>query len=547
MHSSSNSLMVDGLPTGNVPTLQRLRPELARFAWLATLAIVAYLLVTRLVTPGFFEPLTPTHSDVWRYFAFSKTDYVFIDVTSPRPLMILAVKLLGAINSFPWFVTAILIPAVMLPAALLRTAEKLLDVTAGSWLAFSYFVLAYSLPSFYELQTLDFGGCLSGIVACFCVLAFRRQAIASATGASSVLTAVAPFFLAWVSIETKPTYSILLAAVPFFFASRVGWKKTLVNTAVLCAVVVGILLKDTYFGSPFLDTSAGSGSTYKIATGLGDMVGSLTFYLHSMLPVGAIPLVGLCLYLAGRRFGWKVPLFVIAISILAVAPMVAIPRNKLAMYGWFGTSLLLLPLALVHLDGLRGRIGRPLTVALLWLSMALGMAAIIKAQPDVRFWYGYNQKMSANAYDGIRALGGRLQPGERVLFVGGINAYSPFKNDGFIKANFDYDFEWKVAIPAADAVLIPMSTDTTRLIEAGQVRSADFDKVVYFNKDSRLILIRDARALDELSQGALINDLYCRQGKPIDVPAELNCLQSIKEDAAFAELQAALTATTPIR
>lgn len=528
------------LPGGN-GVLHDLRPEIARFAWLSLLAVMAYLLVTRLVTPGFFEPLTPTHSDVWRYFAFSKTDYIFIDVTSPRPLMILALKLLGGIDSFPWFVAAILVPAVLLPATLLRTAEKLFNVAAGPWFAFSYFVLAYTLPSFYELQTLDFGGCLSGIVACLCVLAFRRYAMATVNGTSSLLIAVTPFFLAWASIETKPTYSILLASVPFFFATRVGWKKAFLNAVIVCAVVVAILLKDKYFGSPFLDTSAGSASTYKIATGLGDMVESLRFYLHSMLPLGAAPLVAICLYLLGRRFGWKVPLCVAVISVLAVAPMVAIPRNKLAMYGWFGTSLLLLPLALVHVDSLRGRIERPVTVALLWVCMAIGLVAIIRSQPDVRFWYGYNQKMSANAYAGIRALQSRVQPGERVLFVGGINAYSPFKNDGFIKANFPYDFEWKVAIPAVDAVLIPMSTDTTRLIEGRQVRSVDFDKVVYFNKDSRLVRIDDARSLDALSPGALINALYCRQGKPADVPAELGCLQAIKEEGAFAELQAAST------
>ena len=517
----------------------RLRPEATRFAWLSLLAIMAYVLVTRFVTPGFFEPLTPTHSDVWRYFAFSKTDYAFIDVTSPRPLMILALKLLGGVDSFPWFAAAILLPAVLLPPALLRTAEKLFSISVGPWLALTYFVVAYSLPSFYELQTLDFGGCVSGIIACLSVLAFQRSALATSRGVASAATMILPFLLAWASFETKPTYSMLLAAVPLLFVERVGWKRAVIQSGLVCVIVISILLKDKYFGSPFLDTSADSGSSYRIATGLSDMLGSLKFYLRAMMPKGAIPLVVLGLWFASRRFGWKVPFVFVALSILAVAPMVAIPRNQLPMYAWFGSSILLLPLAFADLNALRSRLVREGMRVLFVLLTAFAILAIIKAEPKLRFWYGYNQKMSANAYDGIRALGSRLQPGERVLFVGGINAYSPFKNDGFIKANFPFDFEWKVAIPAADAVLIPMSTDTTRLIEGRQVRAADFDKIVYFNKDSRLTLIRDARRLDAMSPGALINELYCRQGKPADVPAELNCLQAIKEDGAFAELQAA--------
>jgi len=528
------------LPVGNT-TLERLRPEAARFAWLSLLAIVTYLLVTRLLTPGFFEPLTPTHSDVWRYFAFSKTDYASIDLTSPRPLMILALKLLGGIDSFPWFVAAILTPAVLLPAALLRTAEKVFSISVAPWLVITYFILVYSLPSFYELQTLDFGGCLSGIVACLSVLAFRRWAMSITGGVTSAATMILPLLLAWISFETKPTYSMLLAAIPLLFVERVGWKRAVIQSGLVCALVVGILLKDKYFGSPFIDTSADSGSSYKIASGLGDMLGSLKFYMRAMMPAGAIPLVAMGLWLTSRRFGWKTPLVFLGLSVLAVAPMVAIPRNQLPMYAWFGSSIILLPLALADFGVIRSRAVRSVMIVLLVMFAAFAMSSIIKAEPRLRFWYGYNQKMSANAYDGIRALESRLQPGERVLFVGGINAYSPFKNDGFIKANFRYDFEWKVAIPAADAVLIPMSTDTTRLMEGRQVRSADFDKVVYFNKDSRLIRIRDARSLDALSPGALINELYCRQGKPADVPAELSCLQAIKEEDAFAELQAAST------
>lgn len=540
MRSNSNNQVTGDLPVGST-ILERLRPEVARFAWLSLLAILTYLLVTRLVTPGFFEPLTPTHSDVWRYFAFSKTDYASIDLTSPRPLMILALKLLGGIDSFPWFVAAILTPAVLLPAALLRTTEKMFSISVAPWLAATYFILVYSLPSFYELQTLDFGGCLSGIVACMSVLAFRRWAISTSGGATSAATMILPLLLAWISFETKPTYSMLLAAIPLLFVERVGWKRAFIQSGLVCALVVGILLKDKYFGSPFLDTAADSSSSYKIATGLGDMIGSLKFYLRAMTPTGAIPLAVLGLWLAANRFGWKLAVVFVVLSVLAVAPMVAIPRNQLPMYAWFGSSLLLLPLVLADFSAFRSRITRDGAYLLIAVFSVLAILAIIKAEPTLRFWYGYNQKMSANAYDGIRALESRLQPGERVLFVGGINAYSPFKNDGFIKANFRYDFEWKVAIPAADAVLIPMSTDTTRLMEGRRVRSADFDKVVYFNKDSRLIGIRDARSLDALSPGALINELYCRQGKPADVPTELSCLQAIKEEGAFAELQAAST------
>lgn len=459
--------------------------------------------------------------------------------------MIVALKALGTIQSFPFFVAAILLPAVLLPAALLRTAEKLFSASVSSPLALAYFSLSHSLPSFYELQTLDFGGSLSGLVACLSVLAFRRYAIEVSNNAVSPAVMVLPFLLAWISFETKPTYSILLASVPLLFLRRVGWKTAIIQSGFICLLVMSILLKDKYFGSPFLDTSTDSSSSYKIASGMADILGSLKFYLRAMVPAGAVPLVAIGLWLVSRRFGWKASLAFLGLSVLAIAPMAAIPRNQLPMYAWFGSSIILLPLAIGDIGVLRSRVARSLVILLLVLFSTLAAQAIIKAEPKLRFWYGYNQKLNANAYDGIRALVSRLQPGERVLFVGGVNAYSPFKNDGFIRANFPYDFEWRVALPASEVVLIPMSTDTTRLVEAGQVRAHDFDKVVYFNMESRLTRIQDARSLDMLSPGALINELFCRQGNTVDVPTELNCLQAIKEDGAFAELQAASTVLAP--
>lgn len=506
----------------------------------AILALGVYLLITRVINPGFFEPLVPTHSDTWRYFAYSKGDFALADFQAPRPLMLIALKVMGMIDSFPWFMVLVLTPAVMLPVGLLRSAEVVLEERAG-WLAqAAYFALCYSLASFYELQSLDFGGCLAGFAACAALLAFRRLALDLNGGTAAVTRFVVPFVLVWISMECKPTYGLVMAALPLFFVRLIGWRRAFLQVAGVVVVVMLVLVKDRLLGSPFVgaDSSARAAS-YHLGGGGVVMLKALWFYIQAMLPAWGWPVVLLALIALWRSRNQWAAAMVPCLAMLAVAPMIAIPNNQLAMYSWFGASLLLLPVAVFAPERLlKERTGTAAITLLFWLLMLTALVAIARSQKDLRFWYGFNQKANAQALKGLETLSARLLPGQRVLIAGPLNAHTLFRNDDFVGLQLGYSVDWTVVVPEQHTVLLPFS-DSRRHIasrELGDMTS--YDVVALFNEQGRLVHLGPAAKLSGLSKPEVINQLFCRQGAPTDLAREVACLTLLNETAAVHAAQA---------
>ncbi|WP_152904851.1 hypothetical protein [Stenotrophomonas maltophilia] len=502
------------------------------------LAVLAYLLITRIVTPGFFEPLVPTHSDTWRYFAYSKTDFSASDFTAPRPLMLVALKLMGAVDSVPAFVLLVLLPAFLLPVILLKSAQIVLERRVTWPWQFVYYAICYSLPSFYELQTLDFGGCLSGWFACATLLSLRRLAL-QLQRQSSFAAWATPLLLAWISMECKPTYGMVLAALPVVFLARMGWRRTGMLVCGISLVVLAVLVKDRLLGSPFVGSNVSETSSYYVASGVGVMWESLMFYLSHMVPLGAGLLVLIGIVALARRHGVWCALMFVAFALLAIAPMLAIPNNKLSMYGWFGASILFLPVAFLSTGPFgRSRVLRGLSVLVLGAVILLAFNAIARAEPSLRYWYGFNQKANKQSLLAIEAMRPLLRPGQHLLVAGPLNAFNPFRNDEFIALQFPYALEWTVLVPELDTPLLPFSDSRRHIASRDLVDIRDIDVIAMIDAQGRLANFVDAEAYRSLGKSELINSLFCRQGRTADTEAELNCLRQLKEVTAAAELSA---------
>lgn len=540
MRSNSNNLPsggAGGAGGAGVNGIFRL-DALPRILMSTVLAVVVYLLITRVINPGFFEPLVPTHSDTWRYFAYSKTDFALADFRAPRPLMLVALKLIGMVGSFPWFVLLVLAPAVLLPVALLRSAEITLEQHA-SWPAqAAYFALCYGLASFYELQTLDFGGCLAGLAACAALLAFRRLALDIKSGTATIARHFVPFLLVWISMECKPTYGLVLAAVPLFFIPVTGRRNAILQTVGVVALIMLVLVKDRLLGSPFVGSSPDArAASYHLAGSLTAMLKALWFYIQSMLPVLAWPLLLLALFALARSKGLLTAATLAALAVLAVAPMIAIPNNQLAMYSWFGASLLLLPIAVFVPEKVtRAHLGSSVAKVLFWVLVLTALVGVARSQNDLRFWYGFNQKANAQVLKGIESLAVRLLPGQRILVAGPLNAHAPFRNDEFISLQLGYSVDWTVVVPEQHTSLLPFSNSLRHIASRELDDISDYDVVALFNGQGRLVHFGPAVKFAGLSKQELINTLFCRQVGKVDVAAEVACLTSLNETEALQSL-----------
>lgn len=513
-------------------SLNKLQRLMIRIA----LVLIAYLLATRLLTPGFIKLGVPLHSDDWAYFSYSRSGFELRDLLSPRPFMLLAIKLLGIIPNIRGFVVAILMPAIFLPFFILEVAEIVTKRLVGPVSAFIYFFLCFSLSTFYELNCLDFGGVLAGITTCFYVLSLARISHSSSAVHQKIWSLLLPTILAWVSVEFKPTYGAVLVALPFIFVRKAGLRLAFIQAFLAGSVIVAVLLKDIYLGSRFIALGAPASNTYAVARSATAVFQSLEYYLSWLFPGGVWLLVTLALLRLALLRSWAIVISVIVLTVLAIVPMLAIPQHLVPMYSWFGSSIALLAVAFsfTHVAAMN-RASVAWTTVLSVASIA-AIWAIAHDAPEYRNWYASNQRANAQTLRALNVLPAVLHPGQRVLIAGPLNAFNPFKNDEFIASRFPYKIDWRIATSQRDLPLIPISRQTSRLIPANDIELKDFDVVVYFDKEGRLIRTGSTDDLNKLDSSHRLAAMFCNSWAVIPDAQTIGCLSELKEDRAILSL-----------
>lgn len=502
------------------------------------LAVLAYLIATSLINPGFIAWGVPEHSDAWGYFTYSRGSFKAHDLLAPRPLMLLAIRSLGFIASPKLFVLTLLVPAVLLPCFILRVTEAVTKRAAGYLASFVYFFLCFALATFYELSALDFGGTLAGISACGYVYALSRVKTVDRFRGKVLGTLALPLLLMAASIEFKETYGALMVCLPLAFVTKARWRLAVVQALMAGAVLVILLGKDILLASPFIAVGAAASNSYSVATSLGAVVHAAGFYISWLLPSAAWTLVAVAI----ARLIWKRRLATVvgiaAAAALVILPMLAIPQHLVPMYSWFSSSIVLLVLPLscaFPADGAPLRRYRLWQLALVSTTM-LAVWAIARDAPAYRYWYASNQRANANTLLALQVLPNMLHQGERVLIAGPLNAYNPFKSDRFIASRFPYEFDWKVAVPQRDLALIAMSNKTVRYVPGHDVVLRHFDTVVYFDDQGRLVRVGPISALQALDASQQIAAMFCNSWTNRPTAETISCLSKLDENEALVSL-----------
>ena len=300
---------------------------------------IAFVVGRVLIFPGFIDPRIPSHDDLYRYYMIGQSAFLTNQWLSPRPVMIVFLKFLGGFLNDPglfWLVlscSSILFIAVFID--FLKTI-KIGEIDCFS--TFVYSVSIFSLPASYDIYQLDYGGMLSGI---FCIasahlylkspkeLAFSGQLFFS-------------LLLFWIALETKPTFPavmLLLPAIDFFITRS---RRSFLSFCGIAVISVLVVIKDKYFGSPFINLD-GSG-VYEVKIASWDNLVALFVYLKASAPIYLIPgLVMLYFPLRGKGRLNDFILFCPVLAIAAVMPMSLIPNRVLTLYSWYASVFLFLP------------------------------------------------------------------------------------------------------------------------------------------------------------------------------------------------------------
>jgi hypothetical protein len=504
------------------------------------LALVAYILATKLINPGFVEWGVPEHSDDWLYFVHSRHGFVFGDLLRPRPIMMGLIKSLGFVESPRVFVTLLLVPAILLPVLIVGAAELALNARFGLITDFVYFFLCFSLATFYELSVYDFGAVLAGIFAC-CYVFFLEKYSANGHSKTARLVALSlPLIFVWLSVESKPTYGVVLIALPYLFVKKSGWRDASFQALLVGLVVAVVLFKDVALGSHFIVFHADKPSSYAIANSSRAVFNALAYYISWLLPAGACLLMVAASVRLSINGGWRIVAGVLLLSGLAILPVLAIPRHLFAMYSWYASSIILLILPYSIHYGVM--LERP-RVTVVWLSVLLitliaAVWSIQNGNKDFRGWYSSNQRANANTLRALAALRGIIKPGDRILIAGPLNAYNPFKNDEFISSQLPYSFSWSVAVPVRDVGLIQQSSETKRLVPANQIVVENFDRVAYFDSFGRMLRVGTIGEMKKLDSSHRIAAMFCNSWTTIPNAQTIKCLYELDENEAIVSLAA---------
>ncbi|MCL1526239.1 hypothetical protein M3O39_06515 [Xanthomonas nasturtii] len=499
------------------------------------LAIIAFVVAQWLIVPGFLALDVPSHSDLWRYYVIAHEMSWKVAISSPRPLMLLALLALQGVHNAHALFTLLNVPAILFACLLMRSAEGLMRQTLLAWQAFVAFLVVFGTAAFYELNPLDYGGMLAGAILALQLGRLVRERDSSVVlgGWALVRMAAIVALLGYLSFETKPTFAALIPALPLILVRKYGYRKTLYICTACVVVIVVSTVKDIFLKSPFIQLGDASGP-YKVGLNPLSFLKALVFYASQIVPVHLIPLA-----LFGLWRAWcmdrRVFAGAIIAPILAVLPMCAIPDRLLPMYGWYGTIVLAAVLAPVFAGQRRG--GTNWTIVLLTvLALGAGVAGI-ERNNIVPQWVKANHEFNTHAFAGLEALQRRVLPGERILVAGPLMPFSPFQSDDFIKLTSEVAFTWVVSFPASEAALVAMSNDSKVHVPFASLDYAAFDRVVIFDQRGDLIELEPATEFAAMTRHEAAARMYCHNELQLAdnssrLIAVMQCLSRQSETAA---------------
>lgn len=472
------------------------------------LAAIALILAQWVLVPGFIGIDVPSHSDLWRYYAVAHEQPFRDAILGPRPLMVLFLHMLRAIDDARVFFCILNIPALMFVSAGLIAGELVAGKRVGHMVAFLSFVALFATPTFYELNPLDYGGMLAGtLVACLVGwLAAERARIDEGKASPLLKVMMVVGLLSYLSIETKPTFAALLPFVPLLLVRRFSTRKLLLLCSASVVFILLSVVKDVLLKSPFIQVGGGD-SPYKVASNPIAILGAGMYYVSRIVPLTMLPVAGILLYSTWKSNRW-IALGAVGASFLAVLPMCAIPTRLLSMYSWFGLAVLA-PVLVPYTNWATSRATMRVVLVGFCLLGLIGVARGKHLDKAETRWIVANHQFNKNVFKGLQALQSRILPGERLLVGGAMAPYNPFKNDRFVALTTPVPFTWSVAYPASEKPLVDMSPDSHVHVQLNDVDLSKFDRVAIFDGKGLLTTMAPAAAYASLGKEQLAATFYC--------------------------------------
>ena len=464
----------------------------------AAVTLFAYWLCLRFLFPAYFDPLSPFHVDFYDYVAAGEIAPLRLLVQFPRPISYIGMHFLayGGLIGLLSGGIAVALFNVLLTLALVRRVVRL----ETPWLLVSfavYTVLLFAQPDFYVEHRHDLPAELSYLFLLLSLLAWTWW-LEHRHGMAGALLLSASAFSAFLFAFAKETYFVsalcLLAGLALVDRSN-RWRHA-GFAAFLLVVECCSLAWTQRLNGPFVDPTAGASSAYQMSLNPATIWNGFLFYLFHLLNPALVLLAVaavVCLWRDRQKFILAVTFLVAGLAAFATHAM--LPNHMLEEYAWVGAPLFLVPVLAMGAAASKPK----------WRWAQFGIAAILAGcaiagpagyqegyQTDEAKWNVSEDHKCSEIAASLPSLKAIPQPA-RVLVVGLDDSSLPWESQGFVRLEFGRRLSWIVVLPRT--VQYRRNSRLVEFVDAGDVRSGDFDYVATYRPGGTLVSIRALAAI----------------------------------------------------
>jgi peptidoglycan/LPS O-acetylase OafA/YrhL len=470
------------------------------FIVFTVLALVVHAIVLKFIFPGYYQPLSPHHSDFYLPAAFANAPgeyYSFKSLLSwPRPVYLMVAKLFGYFGIYGGIACIITLVAANCALTVLFLNRILKLSFSGNLvlLFLTYCYLLFSQPFFYTFYSQDLGAHLSYF---FLVaggylyyLTFRRSTIL----ANFTLLCFA--FLAFLSKETYGLTSLFFAFLWFIYYRKASILKAMlpflmIAIAFILAFTINVLIK-----SVFVDLNASANAPYHISLNPVTVMREWIKYAVEAMNVANLAMIGILGYLV---FTYKadnrkelIYLFIgfMVGTVLSWLPNAILPNHHYKGYSFNGAYLFYLPLFFLTIFWRDKPANKRIMIAAMVLCLASPLLNQGKYKDIHNTWTLIQENNQRNLLRALDKQMKNINPAvnsQRILIQGITFPFQPFTYPEALRvfpnarfANFDV-VNYNAGIPNNQ------KSDLVTFISPSDTSLVNYDQKWIFDNDGNLV------------------------------------------------------------
>ena len=485
---------------------------LCRLLPLLCLAAVAQYLAFQFIFPGYYQPLSAHHPDMYLPASDAAGHFGLHDVFGySRPVLMLLAVTAGRLGFEGSMVVFTLFSLINFALAVLMLETLVLKVTVRWHVVLATGIVTFSFPGFYLAYTHDVGASFATFFGLLGIYAL----VTTVNTNPAWLLAGSLFCLS--SLSKESFLPVAFIAVLAMVARRRKLDAVSFLLLALPLIALAVMLVDSHLTSSiFVKSASAPDDPYHIVLQARSIWKLLWFYIGPTLNPWTAALIGVCAFQVWRTGRLAIFLLLLLSSLALYSPYTLLPNHKMGTYWWSASTLLplIIPLALTGGASTHAQVRHwgaylfhrwtgTFSVILIWFLGVMTVVSFSTFAAGNEQWSILQQNINRNLLSGVRAAKPQLATARSVLVCGLTFPFTPWARPEFMNRELEFHGVWHVV--QHEARPAPGVAASVQMIRDRDIQWSDYDLVIAFDDTGALTGIYDALAiLDLVKQTGLL-------------------------------------------